>query len=146
MATLSEKHEFTFTIPSASIMRERAEKRAKEREEERIKEEAIAKQKPEEEMFMQMLMRLPEIISLIVEDITKAVERGETFLRGEEWYVGKTTWGMHWYEVEEFAPILVEILGKAGYEMSPNFWTYSKSWRKRSGKALSGGRICWRKN
>lgn len=141
MTTLSEKHEFIITIPSASIMRERAEKCAKERKEECIKEEIIAKQKHEEEM----LIRLPKIISLIMEDIIKATEQGETWLNAGYWYVDETRWGMQWYEVEEFAPILIEMLGKAGYKMSSTFWTYSESWRKRSGKGLYGGSISWKK-
>lgn len=131
-------------IPSASAMRERAEERAQEI----AREEALAKlvrEAQEQERKAKLLARLPEIISLIMEDIVKATERGHTSIDSFDWYEKSVKWGMKWYEFEELVPVLTEVLGKAGYEMSPSFYWYSKSWRNRSGKVFWGGNISWGK-
>lgn len=131
-------------IPSASAMRERAEERAQEI----AREEALAKlvrEAQEQERKAKLLARLPEIIALIMEDIAKITERGHTCTGDIEWYENSTKWGMKWNEFEELAPVLAEVLGKAGYKMSTSLYWYSKSWRNRSGKVFWGGNISWAK-
>lgn len=132
------------TIPNASAMRERAEIRAKELEAERAFDRLV-REAQEQERKMKLLARVPEILALIMKDIEWATEQGATSIGSKTFYETGTEWGMTYREAEELAPVLADILGKAGYKMEdkPNWW-YSKSWRKTSGKVFCWGYTTWR--
>lgn len=131
------------TIPNASAMRERAEIRAKELEAERAFDRLV-REAQEQERKMKLLARVPEILALIMADIEKATEKGRTWVNSYTWYEKSVIWGMTYKEVVELAPVLADVLSKAGYNMSPEPSWYSDSWRNRSGKVFTWGWIDWR--
>lgn len=131
------------TIPNASAMRERAEVRAKELEAERAFDKLV-REAQEQERKMKLLTRVPEILALIMEDIEKATEAGHTWINAYLWYEESVIWGMTYKEVVDLAPVLVDLLGKAGYNVRPEPNWYSDSWRSRSGKVFTWGWIDWR--
>ena len=131
------------TIPNASAMRERAEVRAKELEAERAFDKLV-REAQEQERKMKLLTRVPEILAFIMEDIEKATEKGCTWVNSYTWYEKSVIWGMTYKEVVELAPVLADVLSKAGYNMSPEPSWYSDSWRNRSGKVFTWGWIDWR--
>ena len=130
------------TIPNASAMRERAEVRAKELEAERAFDRLV-REAQEQERKMKLLTRIPEILALIMTDIEKATEEGYTWVSSYTWYENSVIWGMTYKEVEELAPVLADILSKAGYDMRLEPSWYSNSWRNRSGKVFRWGNIEW---
>lgn len=132
------------TIPNASAMRERAEVRAKELEAERAFDRLV-REAQEQERKMKLLTRVPEILALIMADVEKATEKGCTLVHSYTWYEKSVIWGMTYKEVVELAPVLADVLSKAGYNMSPEPSWYSDSWRNRSGKVFTWGWIEWGK-
>lgn len=142
MIQIEEKFSM-ITIPNASAMRERAAVRAKELEAERAFDKLV-REAQEQERKMKLLARVPEILALIMEDIEKATENGCTCIHSKTWYEGKTVWGMTHQEAAELAPVLADILSKAGYNMDPKPSWYSNSWRNRSGKVFLWGYTTWR--
>lgn len=130
------------TIPNASAMRERAAVRAKELEAERAFDKLV-REAQEQERKMKLLARVPEILALIMKDIEKATEDGHTYIPSKTWYERDTVWGMTYKEAEELAPVLADILSKAGYNMLPKPSWYSGSWRNRSGKVFNWGYTTW---
>lgn len=130
------------TIPNASSMRERAEIRAKELEAERAFDKLV-REAQEQERKMKLLARVPEILALIMKDIEKATESGHTYMPSKTWYERDTVWGMTHKEAAELAPVLADILSKAGYDMCPEPSWYSDSWRNRSGKVFTWGYTTW---
>lgn len=132
------------TIPNASAMRERAEVRAKELEAERAFDKLV-REAQEQERKMKLLTRVPEILALIMADVEKATEKGCTWVHSYTWYEKSVIWGMTYKEVVELAPVLADVLSKAGYNMSPEPSWYSDSWRSRSGKVFTWGWIEWGK-
>lgn len=132
------------TIPNASAMRERAEVRAKELEAERAFDKLV-REAQEQERKMKLLTRVPEILAFIMEDIEKATEKGCTWVHSYTWYEKSVIWDMTYKEVVELAPVLADVLSKAGYNMSPEPSWYSDSWRSRSGKVFTWGWIEWGK-
>lgn len=129
-------------IPNASAMRERAAMRAKELEAERAFDK-LAREAQKQERKMKLLARVPEILALIMKDIEKATEDGHTHMSSKTWYEGKVVWGMTYKEAAELAPVLADILSKAGYDMPPDPCWYSDSWRNRSGKVFTWGHTFW---
>jgi hypothetical protein len=132
------------TIPNASAMRERAEVRAKELEAERAFDKLV-REAQEQERKMKLLARVPEILALIMEDIEKATEAGRTYIGNITWYEKSVIWGMTYREAAELAPVLSDLLSKAGYKMDPKVDWYSSSWRTRSGKVFYWGYTSWGK-
>ena len=132
------------TIPNASAMREKAEVRAKELEAERAFDKLV-REAQEQERKMKLLTRVPEILAFIMEDIEKATVKGRTWVNSYTWYEKSVIWGMTYKEVVELAPVLANVLSKAGYNMSPEPSWYSDSWRNRSGKVFTWGWINWGK-
>ena len=130
------------TIPNASVMRERAAVRAKELEAERAFDRLV-REAQEQERKMKLLARVPEILALIMKDIEKATEGGHTYISSKTWYEKDTVWDMTYKEAEELAPVLADILSKAGYDMRPEPSWYSSAWRNRSGKVFTWGYTTW---
>ncbi|MBQ5657297.1 MAG: hypothetical protein IIV14_07705 [Bacteroidaceae bacterium] len=130
------------TIPNASAMRERAEIRAKELEAERAFNRLV-REAQEQERKMKLLARVPEILALIMEDIERATEKGATYISSKTFYETGTVWDMTHKEASELAPVLADILSKAGYDMRPEPSWYSDSWRNRSGKVFTWGYTTW---
>jgi septation ring formation regulator EzrA len=129
-------------IPSAAAMRERAEVRAEEIK----REDALAKlarEAMEHRRAMERLEKMPEIIQAIVEDIHSAVEKGETCIRSETWYWDTVHWHMNKDDVQQLAPVIAEVMTRAGYYMSDSIYEYSKSWQNKSGKLFTWGYISW---
>ena len=141
MIQIEEKFSM-ITIPNASAMRERAAVRAKELEAERAFDKLV-REAQEQERKMKLLARVPEILALVMEDIEKATGEGRTFMSSKTWYEWDTVWGMTHKEAAELAPVLADILSKAGYEMRPEPSWYSDSWRNRSGKVFTWGYTTW---
>lgn len=132
------------TIPNASAMRERAEIRAQELKAERAFDKLV-REAQEQERKMKLLTRVPEILALIMADVEKATEEGHSWVNAYTWYEKSVIWGMTYKEVVELAPVLVDLLGKAGYNVRPEPSWYSDSWRSRSGKVFTWGWIDWGK-
>lgn len=132
------------TIPNASAMRERAEVRSQELKAERAFDKLV-REAQEQERKMKLLTRVPEILALIMEDIEKATEKGHTWINSYTWCEKNVIWGMTYREAKELAPVLADLLSKAGYNMRPEPSWYSDSWRKRSGKVFTWGWINWGK-
>lgn len=143
MIQIEEKSSM-ITIPNASAMRERAAVRAKELEAERAFDKLV-REAQEQERKMKLLARVPEILALIMKDIEKATEDGHTYMPSKTWYERDTVWGMTYKEAKELAPVLADILSKAGYDMRPEPNWYSGSWRNRSGKVFTWGYTSWGK-
>lgn len=142
MIQIEEKFSM-ITIPNASAMRERAAVRAKELEAERAFDKLV-REAQEQERKMKLLARVPEILALIMEDIEKATEAGRTYIHDKTWYEKDIMWGMTHKEAAELAPVLADILSKAGYNMHPKPSWYSDSWRSRSRKVFTWGYTTWR--
>ena len=141
MIQIEEKFSM-ITIPNASAMRERAAVRAKELEAERAFDKLV-REAQEQERKMKLLARVPEILALIMQDIEKATEDGHTHMPSKTWYEWDTVWGMTHKEAAELAPVLADILSKAGYDMRSEPSWYSDSWRNRSGKVFTWGYTTW---
>ena len=130
------------TIPSAEMMRERAAVRA----EEIAREEALARlerEAREQREAMERLMKMPEIIEAIMQDIVEATEKGQTWVNSKTWYYSNKHWGMDHHDVRKLAPVISEVLGQAGYYVNPTVSEYSKSWQNKSGKLFTWGHISW---
>ena len=130
------------TIPSAAVMKEHANIRAKEI----AQEEALAKlerEAREKREAMERLARMPEILEAIKRDIMEAAEKGQTYISSKTWYWDTKHWGMDKRDLQELAPVIAEVMEQAGYHMSAEPYEYSKSWQNQSGKLFRWGCIYW---
>lgn len=135
------------TIPNATAMREKAEARRE------VLDKAWAIEKQEREIRemrrkelrkMELMEKVPDVLTGLMEEIAKSTNNGHTYVSSKLWMEDTVRWGLTWQDVDEIHPIIAEILGQAGYEVSEPSW-YSKCWRSKSHKVLTWGYISWGK-